>query len=186
MSESNLATRVRNFIVALAAIVLSVLIVLGLRTQSGTATLATLAETSTPYEVALSNGQPTLLEFYADWCTSCQAMASDLGALKDEYRDRVNFVMLNVDNTKWLPEMAEYEVDGIPHFVFLDRDGRAIAQAIGEQPRSIVAQNLDALVLDRTIPFAKSTGKTSEFQPFVKSNADDPRSHGSQVQSDVQ
>ncbi|MEO1467086.1 MAG: thiol:disulfide interchange protein, partial [Cyanobacteria bacterium J06633_1] len=59
--------------------------------------------------------------------------AGDLAQLKESYGDRVNFVMLNVDNTKWLPEMLRYRVDGIPHFLFMDVQGEAIAEAIGEQ-----------------------------------------------------
>ncbi|MBO9999905.1 MAG: thioredoxin family protein [Cyanobacteria bacterium SID2] len=178
MSDSNLATRLRNFLVVLAGIVLSVFVVLGLRTQSSTATLATLAERSIPLELALANDRPTLLEFYADWCTSCQAMAPDIQVLEDDYLDRINFVMLNVDNTKWLPEMAQYEVDGIPHFVFLDRSGRSIAEAIGKQPRSIMAQNLDALLSGETVPYARSIGETSLVRPRSKPTSDDPRNHG--------
>jgi hypothetical protein len=45
-------------------------------------------------------------------------MAPDVGVLKKQYGESVNFVMLNIDNTKWLPEILNYRVDGIPHFVF--------------------------------------------------------------------
>ena len=119
-SEATVVTRVRNLIVVTVAAVLSVLIVLAFQTQGTTASLSSLAKTSLPLEEALENGQPSFVEFYADWCTSCQAMAGDMAALREEYGDRVNFVMLNVDNSKWLPEMGRYEVDGIPHFVFFE------------------------------------------------------------------
>ena len=96
--------RLRNILIALAAIALSVAIFLGIQTESGVASLEVQAKNSTSLEVALSNNKPTLTEFYANWCTTCQSMAKDLGEMKKKYGDSVNFVMLNVDNSKWLPD----------------------------------------------------------------------------------
>ncbi|BDA73443.1 thioredoxin domain-containing protein [Calothrix sp. PCC 7716] len=176
-------TRVRNFLIAIVAIVLSVTLVLGLRTETTTATLNTLGEQSTPLDVALSNGKPSIVEFYANWCTVCQKMAPDIAALEKEYAGKINFVMLNVDNTKWLPEMLRYRVDGIPHFVFLDKNGEALAQAIGDQPRVIMANNLSALANNSPLPYATASGEVSKFSAPVAptGSEEDPRSHGSQV-----
>jgi thiol-disulfide isomerase/thioredoxin len=182
-STSAFAARIRNLLIVLVAVVLSTALFFGLRTQTPTASLETLAEQSMPLEVALTNGKPTLMEFYANWCTSCQAMAPDIAEIEQQYGDRVNFVMLNVDNNKWLPEMLHYRVDGIPHFVFLDGTGEAIASTIGEQPHTIMTDNLEALVAGLPLPHAKVSGRTSEVSTSVppKATLDDPRSHGSQV-----
>lgn len=175
--------RLRNLVIVSVAVILSAAIFLGLQTGSNTASLAAMAETSTPLTEALGNGKPTLMEFYADWCTACQAMAQDMNELKQEYGDRVNFVMLNVDNSKWLPEMLSYRVDGIPHFVFLDPEGDAIASTIGKQPRTIMTSNLDALAIGSPLPYAQSKGRISELESATApaARSDDPRSHGSQV-----
>ncbi|MGK7914840.1 MAG: thioredoxin family protein [Prochloraceae cyanobacterium] len=176
--------RLRNILIALAAIALSVAIFLGIQTESGVASLEVQAKNSTSLEVALSNHKPTLTEFYANWCTTCQSMAKDLGEMKKKYGDSVNFVMLNVDNSKWLPEILRYRVDGIPHFVFLNQDGEAIAETIGEQPRPILEADLEALVANLPLPYVYSQGQVSQFQaPAAESNTspDDPRSHGAQV-----
>lgn len=178
---SELATRLRNFAIALVAIVLSSAIFLGLHTGSSSGSLTAMAQTATPLEDALTNGKPTLMEFYADWCTSCQAMAKDMSELKSEYGDRINFVMLNVDNSKWLPEMLHYRVDGIPHFVFLNPQGEAIASTLGEQPRLVMAANLDAVLTGSELPYVRSQGRVSEVIAVPKASSDDPRSHGSQV-----
>ncbi|MGD2180045.1 thioredoxin family protein [Lusitaniella coriacea] len=175
--------RIRNSLIALAAIALSVSLFLGLQTPTESASLDGQAESAVPLEVALNNGKPTLMEFYANWCTSCQAMAKDLQELKQDYGSDVNFVMLNVDNSKWLPEILRYRVDGIPHFVYLNRQGDAIAQTLGEQPHSILQADLEALIADAKLPYANATGKTSEFNAQGQSSSSsDPRSHGAQVQ----
>lgn len=184
-TSSPTVNRIRNAVIAVVAIVLSVALFLGLNTKSGVGTLATMAEEAVPIEVALSNGKPTLMEFYANWCTSCQAMAPELASLKQQYRDRINFVMLNVDNDNWLPEVLKYRVDGIPHFVYLSASGEDVAESIGEIPRSIMDANLLALTTREPLPYAAASGQTSAFSAPVaatpKQGSTDPRSHGAQV-----
>lgn len=185
----SLAAKARNLLVVGVAVVLSVLVVMGVRTQTPAASLETLAVESTPLEAALANGKPSLMEFYANWCTSCQAMAGDMADLRATYGNDVNFVMLNVDNTKWLPEMLHYRVDGIPHFVYLNPQGEPVTAAIGEQPKAIMASNLDALITGAALPYQQGTGQTSNLAAPTARNAvinglsrsDDPRSHGAQA-----
>jgi thiol-disulfide isomerase/thioredoxin len=158
----NSSNRIKNFLIAIVAIALGVALFLGLKTDSTSASLAELGKTAIPLEVALSNGKPSLVEFYADWCTVCQKMTPDMAKLREKYNNSLNFVMLNVDNSKWLPEMLKYRVDGIPHFVFLGKQGE---------------------IAGSPLPHIQGNGKTSQFsaQVATDSNQDDPRSHGSQV-----
>lgn len=179
IESSSSSPRLRNLAIAAIAIVLAIALALGARTQNSTASLEGQAHAAVPIDVALSNGKPTLMEFYANWCTSCQAMAPDLAAIKSQFGDLINFSMLNVDNTKWLPEISKYRVDGIPHFVFFDAKGQPIAQTIGEQPRQILAARLTELVAGATIADTPTVGEVSKFVPkVVPGNNSDPRAHG--------
>ncbi|MGB3495331.1 MAG: thioredoxin family protein [Elainellaceae cyanobacterium] len=180
---TSLRVRIRNFLVVLVAVILSASVFVGSQTATGSESLTSLAKSATTYEVATTNQKPSLVEFYANWCTSCQAMAGDMAQMRAEYGDRINFVMLNVDNSKWLPEMLKYRVDGIPHFLFMDADGQAIASAIGEQPKTVLAENLAALSLGEVLPYQQSLGRQSEVEESASFSPafDDPRSHGAQV-----
>jgi thiol-disulfide isomerase/thioredoxin len=184
-SPSTIDHRLRNMLIAVTAITLSVAIFFGSQVRDGAVSLAAQAKQSVALEVALGNQKPTLMEFYADWCTTCQAMAADLAEIKQKYADRVNFVMLNVDNEKWLPEVMRYRVDGIPHFVYFNDRGESIAEAIGEQPIAILEANLDASIANLPLPENGSIGQTSnlETKPNSSNSQSDPRSHGAQVKS---
>lgn len=182
MTENNInpVNRIRNIVIALIAVILGVVLVLSSQTTVNSESLEAQSNQATPLEVAVNNGKPSLVEFYANWCTSCQAMASDLAILKQKYEKNVNFVMLNVDNNKWLPEVLNYGVDGIPHFVFLDSQGKAIAQTIGEQPLSIFEGNVEALLANQPLPYANSSGNISSLKSdnqIIEENNDNPRDH---------
>jgi thiol:disulfide interchange protein len=170
--------RVRNLLVALAAIALATALFFGFQAQKSGASLAAVAQAATPLESALASNKPSVVEFYADWCTSCQSMAADNLALQKQYGSDVNFVMLNVDNTKWLPEVTRFKVDGIPHFVFLDRSNMTIGNAIGVVPHAIMAENIDAMIADKALPHNRlESDRISPFTGPMPTDATQPRSH---------
>ncbi len=180
--SSGLSTRIRNGLIALGAIAISITLFFSLQADNSSLSLESQAEQATPLEVAMNNNKPTLIEFYANWCTSCQTMASEVEQLKNKYNESINFVMLNVDNEKWLPEMLQYQVDSIPNFTFLAADGRQLGSVIGEHPQAVLEQNLQALQQNESLPYQRNQGQSSQVErnPSETNNPEvTPRSHGS-------
>lgn len=93
--------------------------------------LDVLARNSLEPEIALNNGIPTIIEFYADWCEVCQEMAPTMLNFKQKYEDKIDIVMLNVDNDKWLDLIEKYEVNGIPQLSLFDENGLNKGKLIG-------------------------------------------------------
>lgn len=121
-------------------------VALGGSPLSGLITLKNLAKNATPYEEAVANGKPTLLEFYADWCNTCQSMSGTIAKLEEQYGDRVNLVMLDIDDPQWDELGQQYRVTGIPQYNFLDADENKVESFIGKVPQSILAQTFEKLV----------------------------------------
>ncbi|MGB2926205.1 MAG: thioredoxin domain-containing protein [Limnothrix sp.] len=113
---------------------------------SGLMTLQAAAKTAMPYDVAMANPQPTLIEFYADWCTTCQAMAATIETVHQQFSDDLNIVMLNIDEPQWQKQVESYKVSGVPHFVLLQKDLNVADTYIGRVPLQILASRIASLV----------------------------------------
>ncbi|NEQ97422.1 MAG: hypothetical protein F6K30_11970 [Cyanothece sp. SIO2G6] len=48
-------------------------------------TLKASAQSAMSYEAAMANHQPTLIEFYTDWCIVCQKLAPTLSSIHQEF-----------------------------------------------------------------------------------------------------
>lgn len=113
---------------------------------TGLTALRDMAQQSVPYQTALSNGKPTLIEFYADWCTSCQSLAPSVSSFHQKYGSQVNFVMLNVDTPPGSQLIQPFQVKGVPQFFFIQSDHTLTKTLVGRVPEPILAQQLEQLI----------------------------------------
>ncbi len=85
----------------------------------------------------LKSERPTLVDFYADWCGPCRAMASVVDELARDFDGRANVVKVNVDES---PALAgEYAVQSIPTFIVV-RDGDATQRLVGMQTKQALVK----------------------------------------------
>ncbi|MFN3926926.1 MAG: thioredoxin domain-containing protein [Pseudanabaenaceae cyanobacterium] len=158
-----MSSHLSKFALAIAAVCFTVVLYFGWQVQTSQVSLRTVVAEAIPYETALQNGKPTLIEFYADWCESCQAMAKANHQLVQQYGDRINFVMLNVDNNKWLPELAKYRVDGIPRWIWLNAQREQVGDGSGLMPKAVMEANIWALLNGQPLPYSGISGDTSKI-----------------------
>lgn len=71
---------------------------------------------------------PVVIDFYADWCGPCRAMAPVIGSLARELEGEVHFLRINIDRSPGLAE--RFGVLSIPTFIRFD-DGEATSVVIG-------------------------------------------------------
>ena len=65
-------------LLALAAVGVGAAAFILSRFSSGAPNLSSLEKTAVPFDTALANGKPSLLEFYANWCETCRESAPDV------------------------------------------------------------------------------------------------------------
>ncbi|MEO1133857.1 MAG: thioredoxin domain-containing protein [Cyanobacteria bacterium J06639_1] len=117
------------------------------------AALKDLASRSVEYGRAISDSKPALVEFYADWCNICRAMAPTMAHLHETYGDRVNFVMLDIDDPSVQTQVEEFGVRGVPHYALIGElnretgDHDSLTTLVGRYP-DFVMENYVAQLLD--------------------------------------
>ena len=97
-------------------------------------------------EIAFTNGKPTYLEFYAEWCEICKEMASEVTELKKDFDNEINFVFLNVDNPKWDKFIKQFKVNGIPQINIIDSNSKLQATFTGLQEEKTLKDSLKFLL----------------------------------------
>ena len=78
----------------------------------------------------MKSAKPVLVDFYADWCVPCQLMPPVLKQVKDQYKEHVRILKVNVDHH---PDIASScRVQNIPAVV-LFQDGKIHWSGTGVQ-----------------------------------------------------
>jgi len=86
----------------------------------------------------LQSDQLVLVDFWAEWCGPCHAIAPVLDEIAQE-RSELKVVKLNIDEQ---PAVAQrYGVMSIPTLI-LFKDGEPHAVAVGAMPKSMLEQRL--------------------------------------------
>jgi thioredoxin 1 len=100
----------------------------------------TPAITTTDFDTeVLASETPVIVDFWAEWCGPCHAIAPVLEQIAEERADELRVVKVNIDEE---PELRErYGVLSIPT-IMLFKGGEPAAAALGAQPKPMLERSL--------------------------------------------
>jgi thioredoxin 1 len=90
-------------------------------------------------EQVLQSEKPVIVDFWAEWCGPCHAIAPVLERIAEERADELTLVKVNIDEEQSLA--MRYGIQSIPTVV-LFKDGAPAAAAIGAQPKTALERSL--------------------------------------------
>lgn len=84
---------------------------------------------------------PILVDFWAEWCSPCRAIAPVLAELAKEYEGKLKIAKVNIDENPETP--AKFAVRGIPTLM-LFKNGELAETKVGAMTKSQMAAFIES------------------------------------------
>jgi thioredoxin 1 len=89
--------------------------------------------TESTFETGISKGL-TLVDFWAEWCGPCKALAPTIEKLAEDYAAKLTVAKVDIDANPGIP--AKYGIRGIPT-IMLFKDGQQVDLFVGNNPSKV-------------------------------------------------
>jgi thioredoxin 1 len=87
---------------------------------------------------------PAIIDFYADWCGPCKAVAPTLEQLSEEYENKIEIYKIDTDKEQELAGL--FNIQSIPTFLFIPTTGAPMLQR-GALPKNTFKQVIEERLL---------------------------------------
>lgn len=91
----------------------------------------------------LNSSTPVLVDYWAEWCGPCKAIAPILDEVAKEYAGKIKVAKINIDQNQETPR--KYGVRGIPTLM-LFKNGTVESQKVGALSKSQLSAFIDSSI----------------------------------------
>jgi len=103
----------------------------------------TAVTTATFDAEVLKSNLPVLVDFWAEWCGPCRAVAPILEEISQEHGAKLKIVKLNIDENSELA--IKYGITSIPALnIFVH--GEVVKSSVGAKPKPMLLKDLEAFI----------------------------------------
>ncbi|MBL7157749.1 MAG: thioredoxin [Candidatus Omnitrophica bacterium] len=89
----------------------------------------------------LNSEIPVLVDFWTEWCMPCRMVSPIVDELSEDYKGKVKFTKVNVDNNTQLA--TDLEILSIPVLI-LFKNGKELTRIVGANPKSYIQEQIEA------------------------------------------
>lgn len=90
----------------------------------------------------LESSVPVLVDFWADWCGPCVALAPTLEEVASERQGKIKVCKVNVEEEPQLA--AQFNIRNIPFLAFI-KNGQKVGDLVGNQPKQAILKAVDSV-----------------------------------------
>ena len=91
----------------------------------------------------LKSDVPVLVDFWAEWCGPCKALAPTVSDIANEYKNKVKVGKVNVDQNG--TTASTYGVRSIPT-ILIFQNGSVVNQIVGNVPKDSIVKLLNEVL----------------------------------------